>query len=88
MHSGSFYQLLIQIVGALALIGWTTTISGIFFVLLKALNRFRVGQVFELYGMDILEFAQKSSESEVEQSLQFNQKKLSKLETRQRRAAH
>ena len=38
--------------------------------------------------MDILEFAQKSSESEVEQSLQFNHQKLAKLETRQRRAAH
>ena len=68
--------------GAFVLIGWTALISGVFFMLLKALNRFRVGQVFELYGMDILENTSITKEEEVKTSLEFNQKKLAKLENR------
>ena len=75
--------------GAFALIGWTVLIAGIFFVLLKALNRFRVGQVFELYGMDILENVNSyTQEDQVKTNLQHNHKKLMKLEIRQRRTAH
>ena len=71
--------------GAFVLIMWTAAISGVFFTLLRALNRFRVGQVFELYGMDILENKSITKEEEVKTSLEFNQKKLAKLENRQRR---
>ena len=34
---------------------WNCAISFLFFRLMKTLNKLRVGQVYELYGMDTLE---------------------------------
>ena len=86
--TGDFKQLGIQLIGAIALITWNLLISGIFFKLLSTLNRLRVGQVFELYGMDILENANlNTKDKEVAQSLKLNFEKLSKLEIRQRKKA-
>lgn len=55
---------------------------------MKSFNKFRVGQVFELYGMDILENANLTTkQTEVSHSLKLNYQKLTKLENRQRRNA-
>ena len=86
--TGQFKQIGIQTVGVIALMSWNFLISFTFFKLLKILNRLRVGQVFELYGMDILENADLvTKDSEITHSLQLNYSKLTKLETRQRRRA-
>ena len=85
--TGEFRQLGIQTIGAISLIIWNLAISGTFFKLLSILNRFRIGQVFELYGMDILENAGISKDREVSDSLKLNVHKLTKLEIRQRRRA-
>ena len=81
--TGQFKQLGIQTIGVLSLLIWNFLISGTFFKLLNTLNRLRVGQVFELYGMDILENANLvTKDSEVTHSLKSNYHKLSKLEVR------
>ena len=52
---------------------------------MKTLGKFRVGQVFELYGMDILEDNSVTLSQEVSHSLALNTQKLNRLENRQRK---
>lgn len=55
LATGQFRQLGIQLVGALAILAWDFFICFTFFMSLNSMNRFRVGQAFELVGMDTLE---------------------------------
>ena len=54
LYTGSGKQLLIQTVGALALITFTTSISYGIFKMLKMFKRFRIGVVYEIVGLDAL----------------------------------
>ena len=47
-----------QCLGALAIIAWTSAFSFLFFKLLKKSNRLRIGQIYEILGMDIVEEGQ------------------------------
>eukprot|EP00347_Sterkiella_histriomuscorum_P006219 403353608 len=47
-------QLLKQFIGSIAIIFWATITSFTYFYLLKRLNKFRVGHIYEITGMDVL----------------------------------
>ena len=55
IYSGQFSQLGIQTVGILAQLAWNCAFAITFFKLMKTLGKFRVGQAFELLGMDHIE---------------------------------
>ena len=57
-HLGDPTFMGIQCIGALAIIAWTSAISFLFFKLLKKSNRLRIGQIYEILGMDIVEEGQ------------------------------
>ena len=51
---GDFNIMIYQLVGALAIIAWAFTASFLYFFILKKVNKFRVGHIYEITGMDIL----------------------------------
>jgi Amt family ammonium transporter len=53
--SGSWKQLGIQILGASAINTWIGLNTVLFVVLAKKGNRYRVGEIYEIIGMDILD---------------------------------
>jgi len=63
--------------GAVVLIIWTVAISLAFFSILKAHNRFRVGNIFEVVGLD-----QMTKKSDFDDLLSIET--ISKVEQRQR----
>jgi len=54
IYTGNLRQLGIQLLGILAIIVWSGGISLIYFYVLKVNNKFRVGLIYEVTGMDIL----------------------------------
>jgi len=54
-YSGSLKQLGVQTVGAVAIITWSVFWSGLYFYMLKRLNKFRVPKIYEIIGMDYIE---------------------------------
>ena len=63
--------------GAFCLILWTVTISLAFFTILKTHRRFRVGNIYEVVGLD-----QMTKKSDFDDMLSIET--ISKIETRQR----
>ena len=57
-HIGDPTLLGIQFVGAIAIIAWTSLFSFLFFILLKQSGRLRIGHIYEILGMDIVEEGQ------------------------------
>ena len=47
-------QLWIQVLGGISIIAWASITSFIYFLSLKRLNKFRVGHIYEITGMDVL----------------------------------
>jgi len=43
------------VIGGVSIVVWTAILAGAFFGILKHLNRFRVGEIFEIVGQDILD---------------------------------
>ena len=70
-------QLLIQFIGAFTLCLWTVVISLAFFSILKTHRRFRVGNIFEIVGLDIM-----TKKSDFDDLVSIET--LSKIESRQR----
>lgn len=70
-------QLLIQLLGSVSLIVWTVCISIAFFTILKTHKRFRVGNIYEVVGLDQL-----TKKSDFDDMLSMDT--ISKVETRQR----
>ncbi len=54
IYTGNFNQLFIQLLGCLSIIAWSCVTSFIYFYCLKKVNKFRVGHIYEITGMDIL----------------------------------
>ena len=54
IYSGSFEQMRVQLVGALALSIWTIGFCYIFFRILMKIGRFRVSHFYEVIGIDLL----------------------------------
>jgi Amt family ammonium transporter len=85
--SGSWKQLGIQILGASAIITWIGLNTVLFVVLAKKGNRYRVGEIYEIIGMDILDIndqdlLEKSNKQYL--GIQINTKLITKIENRQR----
>ena len=55
IYSGVFNYVLIQIIGAAAMIVWSAVPTFFFLMAFKRLSILRVGEVIELVGMDYLE---------------------------------
>lgn len=68
---------MVQLTGAVSLVIWTVSISLAFFTILKTHRRFRVGNLFEVVGLD-----QMTKKSDFDDLLSIET--LSKIETRQR----
>ena len=68
-----------QLAGVTCLIIWTVTISLAFFTILKYHRRFRVGNIFEVVGLD-----QMTKKSNFDDLLSIET--LNKIESRQRNA--
>ena len=58
IYFGSFDLLQKQLIGAGAIIAWTAVLSAGFFTIMNRTGRFRIGQAFEIYGLDNIEDAQ------------------------------
>ena len=54
IYTGDFTQLGWQCAGAAAITGWSFFISFLYFYLLMKQNRFRVGAIYEILGMDFM----------------------------------
>ena len=54
-ETGSWRQLGIQILGAASIIAWVGLNTVLFVVLAKKGNRYRVGEIYEIIGMDTLD---------------------------------
>ena len=54
-ETGSWRQLGIQILGAASIIAWVGLTTVLFVVLAKKGNRYRVGEIYEIIGMDTLD---------------------------------
>lgn len=54
LYTGNFNLLLKQFVGAFAIIAWAFVTSFLYFYCLKKLNKFRIGYIYEIIGMDVL----------------------------------
>ena len=54
IYTGSFAQLRIQCIGALAYFVWSSLLSWIFFNALRANDRLRVNPIFECVGLDLI----------------------------------
>ena len=70
-------QLLIQFLGSMALIAWTIIISLAFFAILKKQKRFRVGNMYEVVGLDHM-----TRKSDFDDLLEVEN--IQKIETKQR----
>ena len=57
LFTGDIRQVGIQILGALALAGYSGLVSSLFFSILRHMNRFRIGDTIEIAGMDMLDDA-------------------------------
>jgi len=76
-YSANWRQLGIQLLGASTLIIWTIGISLMFFTILRKHDRFRVGNIFEVVGLD-----QMTKKSDFDDLLSVET--ISKIENRQR----
>ena len=54
LYTGSFSLFFKQLLGAFALACWALLTSFLYFYFLKKVNKFRVGYIYEITGMDIL----------------------------------
>lgn len=54
LHSGSLEQLEIQALGAVAIAAWSAATTLVFILVAKRTQRLRVGEIFEIIGMDRL----------------------------------
>jgi ammonium transporter, Amt family len=54
LYTGNFNLLLKQLIGAFAIICWAFFTSFLYFYCLKKVNKFRVGYIYEITGMDVL----------------------------------
>ncbi len=84
---GSWRQLGIQILGASAIITWIGLNTVLFVLLAKKGNRYRIGEIYEIIGMDILDqndqdLLEKSNKNPL--NVQINPKIIAKIEARQR----
>lgn len=52
---GDGYQLGIQIAGIVVIISWAMFWSGLYFLIMKKFNRFRVPEIYEVVGLDYIE---------------------------------
>ena len=68
---------MVQLLGAICLIIWTVCISLAFFTILKTHKRFRVGNIYEVVGLD-----QMTKKSDFDDLLSIET--ISKIEARQR----
>ena len=76
-YTQSFNQFFIQLLGAIVLIMWTVLISLAFFAILVYHKRFRVGNIYEIVGLD-----QMTKKSDFDDLLSMDT--ISKVEARQR----
>ena len=89
IYSGQFRQLGVQCLGIFSLTLYDGLISLVYFKLMKSFNKFRVGQAYELFGMDILDQPKMHTKPQDKLlDLSSNQEKITKLEMRQRKQAH
>ena len=54
IYKGSFFQLQVQTLGAVACAAWTMVFCYLFFTILASINRFRVSSFYEIIGIDLL----------------------------------
>jgi len=89
IYAGQFNQFGIQIIGIIAVLSWTGFLTTCVFRMLKGLGKCRVGEVLEIYGMDMLEDLelqhQQQLNSDPNAPLDYNYAKLVKLEVKQRK---
>jgi ammonium transporter, Amt family len=52
--TGNFDIMLKQLIGAFAIMMWAVIVSFLYFFILKKVNKFRVGHIYEITGMDVL----------------------------------
>jgi ammonia channel protein AmtB len=55
LYNHSFHQVKVQLIGAFAMATWSALITWVFVTLARRSNRFRVGEIFEIIGTDILD---------------------------------
>ncbi len=53
-YTGNFDIMLKQHIGAFAIMTWAAIVSFLYFYILKRVNKFRVGYIYEITGMDVL----------------------------------
>lgn len=82
-HTSDSAFLWLQCAGALAILLWTAFFSIIFFTLLKKTKRLRIGQVYEILGMDTVE---DMLISQFSPELKLTAEKVSQIEYKQRNA--
>ena len=89
IYAGQFNQFGIQIIGILAILTWTGFLTLCVFRMLKGLGKCRVGEILEIYGMDMLEDLEIKHQQQLSVDpntpLDQNYAKLVKLEVKQRK---
>jgi len=85
--AGTWKQLLVQCLGAGSIIAWVAICTIMFVVVAKRGNRFRVGEIYEIIGMDLLDphdadLLEKNSRKEL--GITLNDNTIAKIEHRQR----
>ena len=83
-YVGSFDQLGIQCIGAIALSLRTALFSYAFFILMKKADRLRMGEVFEIIGMDTIEEIELKTRTKGICDFKPTYQRLVKLERKQR----
>ena len=87
IYAGQFTQLGIQTLGAIIQLVWVSGFSILFFKAIKALGKFRIGEVLEIYGMDVMEDLERfKTNGDASAPLDKSFIKMQKLEIRQRKA--
>ena len=82
--TGELDVLGVQIIGSLAMMGYSYLISTIFFSILVSMNRYRIGDTVELAGMDLLDSAYKADY--YLQGSAVTKEQIAALEEKQRRS--
>jgi len=54
LYSGSLKQIGIQILGAFFIGAWSAIICLVYFSVMKKMKRFKVGEIYEITGLDAL----------------------------------
>lgn len=80
LNTGDATQLMVQLTGAFSVLAISATISFCIFLMVKRQQRFRVGKIYEIVGLDTM-----TKPSDFDDLLTIDL--LSKIETRQRTEA-